>query len=141
MSNNREIISYVAIIIIGIILAQHMNVVVSGSMEPVFYRGDVVVIEKTDFLGIHEINNDDLKIGDIVIYHATWFPEPVIHRIIATGTSTNGTPYYVTKGDNNPIQDPAPVYHDQVIAKVATIGNTPVVIPKVGYITIWIRGL
>jgi signal peptidase I len=141
MSNNREIISYVAIIIIGIILAQHMNVVVSGSMEPVFYRGDVVVIEKTDFLGIHEINADNLKIGDIVIYHATWFPEPVIHRIIATGTSTNGTPFYVTKGDNNPIQDPAPVYHDQVIAKVATIGSTPVVIPKVGYITIWIRGL
>jgi signal peptidase I len=142
MSNNREIISYVAIIIIGVILAQHMNVVVSGSMEPVFYRGDVVVIEQTDFLGqIHEINNDNLKIGDIVIYHATWFPEPVIHRIIATGTSPNGTPYYITKGDNNPIQDPAPVYHDQVIAKVATIGNTPVVIPKVGYITIWIRGL
>ena len=55
MSNTREIISYVAIIVIGIILAQHMNVVVSGSMEPVFYRGDVVVIEKTDFLGINEI--------------------------------------------------------------------------------------
>ncbi len=106
MSNNREIISYVAIIIIGIILAQHMNVVVSGSMEPVFYRGDVVVIEKTDFFGIQEINPADLKIGDIVIYNAIWFPEPVIHRIIATGTATNGSQYYITKGDNNPIQDP-----------------------------------
>ena len=141
MSNSREIISYVAIIVIGIILAQHMNVVVSGSMEPVFYRGDVVVIEKTDFLGINEINPNDLKIGDIVIYRATWFPEPVIHRIIATETDINGTPYYVTKGDNNPVQDPAPVYHDQVMAKVITLGNTPFVIPKVGYITLWIRGL
>lgn len=141
MSDSREIISYVAIIVIGIILAQHMNVVVSGSMEPVFYRGDVVVIEKTDFLGINEINPDDLKIGDIVIYRATWFPEPVIHRIVATGTAINGTPYYVTKGDNNPVQDPVPVYHDQVMAKVVTIGNTPFVIPKVGYITLRIRGL
>ena len=141
MSNNREIISYVAIIIIGIILAQHMNVVVSGSMEPVFYRGDVVVIEKADFLGIHEINPADLKVGDIVIYNAVWFPEPVIHRIIATGTAINGSQYYITKGDNNPIQDPDPVYDNQVVAKVVTIGNTPVVIPKVGYITIWIRGL
>ena len=141
MSNRRELISYVAIIVIGIILAQHMNVVVSGSMEPVFYRGDVVVIEKTDFLGINEINPNDLKIGDIVIYRATWFPEPVIHRIIATETDINGTPYYVTKGDNNPVQDPAPVYHDQVMAKVITLGNTPFVIPKVGYITLWIRGL
>lgn len=110
MSNTREILSYVAIIVIGIILAQHMNVVVSGSMEPVFYRGDVVVIQKTDFLGINEINTSDLKVGDIIIYQATWFPEPVIHRIIATGTAQNGTPYYVTKGDNNPVQDPAPVY-------------------------------
>ena len=95
------------IIIIGIILAQHMNVVVSGSMEPVFYRGDVVVIEKTDFLGIHELNPTDLKVGDIVIYHAIWFPEPVIHRIIAKGTAINGSQYYITKGDNNPIQDPS----------------------------------
>ena len=141
MSNNREIISYVAIIIIGIILAQHMNVVVSGSMEPVFYRGDVVVIEKTDFLGIHEINPTDLKVGDIVIYNAVWFPEPVIHRIIATGTAINGSQYYITKGDNNQIQDPDPVFDNQIVAKVVTIGNTPFVIPKVGYITIWIRGL
>jgi signal peptidase len=141
MSNNREIISYVAIIIIGIILAQHMNVVVSGSMEPVFYRGDVVVIEKADFLGIHEINPADLKVGDIVIYNAVWFPEPVIHRIIATGTAINGSQYYITKGDNNQIQDPDPVFDNQIVAKVVTIGNTPFVIPKVGYITIWIRGL
>jgi signal peptidase len=141
MSDTREILSYVAIIIIGIILAQHMNVVVSGSMEPVFFRGDVVVIEKTDFLGIKEINTDNLQVGDIVIYKATWFPEPVIHRIIATGTAQNGTPYYVTKGDNNPVQDPAPVYHDQVMAKVISFGSTPFVIPKVGYITLWIRGL
>jgi signal peptidase I len=141
MSDTREILSYVAIIVIGIILAQHMNVVVSGSMEPVFYRGDVVVIEKTDFLGINEINADNLQVGDIVIYKATWFPEPVIHRIVATGTAPNGTPYYVTKGDNNPVQDPAPVYHDQIMAKVISFGNNPFVIPKVGYITLWIRGL
>ena len=141
MSDTREIISYVAIIVIVIIIAQHMDVVVSGSMEPVFYRGDIVVVEKTDFIGLNEINPDDLKIGDIVIYNAIWYPDPVIHRIIATGTAINGTPYYVTKGDNNPVQDPAPVYHDQVTAKVISFGNTPFVIPKVGYITLWIRGL
>jgi len=141
MSDTREIICYVAIIVIVIIIAQHMDVVVSGSMEPVFYRGDIVVVEKTDFIGLNEINPDDLKIGDIVIYNAIWYPDPVIHRIIATGTAINGTPYYVTKGDNNPVQDPAPVYHDQVTAKVISFGNTPFVIPKVGYITLWIRGL
>lgn len=141
MSNTKEILSYIAIIIIGIIIAQHMNVVVSGSMEPVFYRGDIVVIEKTDFLGINEINPDNLKIGDIIVYNATWFSEPVIHRIIATNTDSNGTSYYTTKGDNNKVQDPAPVYHNQVLAKVISIGNMPFVIPKIGYLTVWIRGL
>jgi signal peptidase I len=141
MTDTREILSYVAIIIVGIILAQHMNVVVSGSMEPVFYRGDVVVIEKTNFLGINEIKASDLKVGDIVIYQATWFKEPVIHRIVGTGTLQNGTPYFIIKGDNNPVPDPSPVYQDQVMAKVVSFGNTPMVIPKVGYITLWIRGL
>jgi signal peptidase len=140
-STTREIAGYVIIIIIGIILAQHMNVVVSGSMEPTLYRGDVVLIQKANFLGIQEMQTSDLKTGDIVIYKATWYPEPVIHRIISTDKDTSGNTYYTTKGDNNPRQDPAPVYPDQIQAKVITIGNTPLVIPRVGYITLWIRGI
>jgi signal peptidase I len=145
MTDTREILSYVVIIIIGIILAQHLNVVVSGSMEPVFYRGDVVVIQKANFLGIHEINTTDLNVGDIVIYDATWFPEPVIHRIIFKGTTPDGKLYYKTKGDNNPAADPVAVYPQQIQAKVIsfgkTPGETPFIIPKIGYITLWIRGL
>jgi signal peptidase len=140
-SMGREIASYVIIILVGIILAQHLNVVVSGSMEPVFYRGDVVVIEKTNLFGIQEVNPTDLKVGDIVIYNATWFPEPVIHRIISIQTGSDGQTYYVTKGDNNPKPDPSLVSTSQIQAKVVSIGNQPLVIPKIGYITLWIRGL
>lgn len=145
MTDTKEILSYVAIIIVGIILAQHLNVVVSGSMEPVFYRGDVVVIEKTNFLGLQEINTTDLNVGDIVIYDATWYPEPVIHRIIYKGTTSDGRVYYKIKGDNNPTADPVVVYPEQIQAKVISFGpkagETPFVIPKIGYITLWIRGL
>ncbi len=140
-SMGREIASYVIIILVGIILAQHLNVVVSGSMEPVFYRGDVVVIEKSNFIGLHEINPADLKVGDIIIYQANWFPEPVIHRIISVQKGSDGKTYYVTKGDNNPRADPSLVSTDQVQAKVVSLGNQPLVIPKVGYITLWLRGL
>jgi len=140
-SMSREIASYVIIILVGIVLAQHLNVVVSGSMEPVFYRGDVVVIEKTNFLGIQEVNPSDLKVGDIIIYHANWFPEPVIHRIISIQTGSDGQTYYVTKGDNNPKPDPSLVSTSQVHAKVVSLGNQPIIIPKIGYITLWIRGL
>jgi signal peptidase I len=137
----REIAIYIAIIIIGVIAAQHMNVVVSGSMEPVFYRGDIVLVEKANFLGINEFSPEDVKKGDIVIYNANWFPDPVIHRVVGTGTSPNGTKYYVIKGDNNAVPDPAVVYPSQITARVITVGNQPIFIPRVGYITLWIRGL
>ncbi len=140
-SVGHEILSYFVIILVGVLLAQHLNVVVSGSMEPTFYRGDVVVIEQADFIGFHEMDAENLKIGDIVIYDATWFEEPVIHRIISIKQGSDGKTYYVTKGDNNSNADPALVSVDQVKAKVVTVGNQPMVIPKIGYITLWIRGL
>jgi len=139
--NTKEILGYIAILLIGIIAAQHMNVVVSGSMEPIFYRGDIVIVEKTSLFGLQEFNPEQLEKGDIIIYKATWFPEPVIHRIIYVGTNSQGQRYYITKGDNNPSPDPAAVYPNQVLAKVVKIGDNPFFIPKIGYITLWIRGL
>lgn len=148
MSQTTEIIGYVVLIIVAIVLAQHLNVVVSGSMEPVFYRGDVVVVEKVNFLGLNEVNPDNLSVGDIVIYTGTWAtgsPEQIIHRIIVKNTTSDGKLYYITKGDNNPAPDPVVVYPNQIDAKVVSLGSTPganpLVIPRIGYITLWIRGL
>jgi signal peptidase len=141
MIDYREIAIYILIIAVGIIAAQHMNVVVSGSMEPVFYRGDIVLVEKANFLGINEFNPTELQKGEIVIYEASWFPEPIIHRIVGTGTDASGQKYYIIKGDNNPKPDPAVVYPSQIRAKVITISNQPLYIPRIGYVTLWIRGL
>jgi len=133
----KEIATYVVIILVGIILAQHMNVVVSGSMEPVMYRGDIVIIDT---------NPNIINVGDIVVYHATWFNEPVIHRVIKIQNSSEG-PLYTIKGDHNPSPDPYLVKRDQIMSKVVNYpwskspGSAPVIIPKIGYITIWIRGL
>lgn len=136
----REIITYLIIIFVGLIVAQHMNVVVSGSMEPAFYRGDIVIVEKSNMFGIHEFNPDNVQVGDIVVYDAAWFSSPVIHRVINI-THINGTKYFVIKGDNNKVPDPYYVKSDQINERVLTINNNPVVIPKIGYITILIRGL
>lgn len=140
MSKKKEIAIYVLIIIVGLSIAQHMNVVVSGSMEPVLYRGDVVVVEKTDFLGISEFNSDHVQVGDIVVYNAKWFPNPVVHRVI-NETTVNGSKYFVIKGDNNPEPDPYIVSPSQITQHVIKIGDHPFIIPKIGYITIWLKGL
>ena len=86
----KEIAVYIVLIILVLIAAQHLNVVVSGSMEPVMYRGDIVVLEKANLLGLQEFNPADVEVGDIVVYNAAWHDGPVIHRVIEKG-QINGT--------------------------------------------------
>lgn len=136
----KEVASYIVILVIVLIAAQHLNVVVSGSMEPAFYRGDIVLVEKADFLGIHEFNPKDVKIGDVVVYDAAWYNQPVIHRVINI-VDINGTTMYVIKGDNNNAPDPYYVNADQIKEKVVTFGDNLVIIPKIGYLSLWLRGL
>jgi signal peptidase len=140
MVDYKEIASYIIILAIVLILAQHLNVVVSGSMEPVFYRGDIVAVEKGDFLGIHEFDPKSVEVGDIVVYDAAWFDQPVIHRIINI-TEINGTTMYVIKGDNNDRPDPYYVTSDRIKERVITWGDTPIVIPYIGNLSLWLRGL
>ena len=136
----KEIASYVIILIIVLIAAQHLNVVVSGSMEPAFYRGDIVLVEKANFLGINEFDPGNIQVGDVVVYDAAWFDQPVIHRVINI-TDINGTTMYMIKGDNNNAPDPYYVKADQINEKVVTLGDNLIVIPKVGYLSLWLRGL
>lgn len=137
----REILSYALIIIFAVILSSHLSVVVSGSMEPAFYRGDIVSTLNVDTFGIQEFNPyTDVEIGDVVVYDATWYSEPVIHRVIDI-QQINGSNYYIIKGDNNEAKDPEPVSPSQIRSKVIKIGNHLLIIPKLGYITIWVRGL
>ncbi|KZX12537.1 signal peptidase I [Methanobrevibacter curvatus] len=140
MTDKKEIISYIVLIVICFILAMHMNVVVSGSMEPTFYRGDIVIIEKTNFLGFQEFNPEDVEVGDIVVYDASWYNKPVIHRVI-NKTTIEGETYFTIKGDNNPVQDPYPVPVSQIRERVINIENTPLIVPKIGYVSLWLRGL
>ena len=137
----KEVASYAVILIVVLILAQHLNVVVSGSMEPAFYRGDIVAIEKSDLFGIHEFDpGSDVQVGDVVVYDAKWYSQPVIHRVINI-TDVNGTTMYVIKGDNNNAPDPYYVEPSQIQAKVITVGDHLLVIPKIGYLSLWLRGL
>ena len=140
MVDYKEIATYAIILIIVLIAAQHMDVVVSGSMEPAFYRGDIVVVQKADFIGIHEFDPEDVQIGDVVVYDAQWFDQPVIHRIIDI-KDVNGTKMFKIKGDNNNASDPYYVTPSQIKEKVVTWGDNLVVIPKVGYLSLWLRGL
>ena len=95
----------------------------SGSMEPVLYRGDLVVVRAVD--------PSTLQVGDIIIYNRTSDPGevPIVHRIVAI-QEISGELYFTTKGDNNPAPDQGSRTSADIRAKV--IGG----IRYLGFITL-----
>lgn len=88
--------------------------VLSGSMEPEFYPGDMVIIK-------HK-NKTDIEVNDIVTYRDN---DGVIitHRIIEK--TAHG---YITKGDNNNVED------DDIVKPENIIGEVKFSIPRLGYL-------
>lgn len=83
--------------------------IMSGSMEPIFYRGDVVVVEKL------EENYDKLKLYDIIEYRLD--DRIVLHRIVKI-ENKEGKLTFITKGDNNELEDEKAVETSQIVGKV-----------------------
>ena len=99
----------------------------SGSMEPVYYKGDAVVFEK--------IKQEELSLvqaGHIICFeHAGKF---VTHRVVEI-VSEDGTIKYRTKGDNNKDND------DYLVSSEEIIGIVRLRIKSIGWPTIWFQEL
>ena len=83
------------------IIGYRSYTVLSGSMEPTFYPGDIVITK-------HK-NKTDIQVNDIVTYRDN---EGVIitHRIMEE------TPEgYITKGDHNNVEDADIITEDNII--------------------------
>lgn len=113
----------IGVVVGGLVYMYHENVmfwkpyaIVTGSMEPAIKRGDIVLLEKTDF--------GQLKVGDVITYAKG--SVPVTHRIY--NLSSDGVIW--TKGDANANVDPYKIYPDEVI------GRVKYTIPKIGWVLI-----
>lgn len=95
-----------------------LSYVYSDSMEPTISVGDGYVI----------VPADAASPGDIVTFRSDTREEYITHRVVEV---VDGG--YLTKGDNNPSTDQAaghPVVTDEdLVGRVLTVGDTPVVIP------------
>lgn len=86
--------------------------VMTGSMEPAYQVGDIIVIKKT--------NENELQVKDVITFISTdeeLNGQPITHRIIDI-TDENGQKKFETKGDNNQIADETPVTSDRILGKV-----------------------
>ncbi|KAL3637634.1 Signal peptidase complex catalytic subunit S11A [Castilleja foliolosa] len=68
-------------------------VVLSGSMEPGFKRGDILFLH---------MSNDPIRAGEIVVFNIDGREIPIVHRVIKVHERADtGEVDVLTKGDNN----------------------------------------
>lgn len=99
--------------------------IASGSMNPVFDRGSVVIIEQVND---KYDNYNKLKEGKIIAFKAE--KNTVVHRLIRI-VNVGDEIFYYTKGDANKKED------DYLIKKENIIGIVKFTIPYIGYPTVW----
>lgn len=143
MDWKKEIKETVLYVFVGLVLAFVINgglgfaldtskpvmAVVSSSMEPTFYRGDLVVVKGYD--------TEDIRVGDIIVYDNPYRGVPVVHRVIDIKKTENGLMFY-TKGDNqrtNQLSDQTsgiapPIRPSWIRGKVILI------VPKLGWLRV-----
>ncbi|EQC25216.1 signal peptidase I [Saprolegnia diclina VS20] len=104
-------------------------VVLSGSMEPAFQRGDILFLDN---------NKPNLDIGDIVVFKIKDRDIPIVHRVLKVHTrKSDGVDFYLTKGDNNNVDDRGLYAPGQLwLQRGDIVGIARASIPYVGMATI-----
>ncbi|SCU94442.1 LAFA_0F21858g1_1 [Lachancea sp. 'fantastica'] len=107
-------------------------VVLSGSMEPAFQRGDILFLWNRNTLN---------KVGDVVVYEVNGKDIPIVHRVMREHIDEKtGKQLLLTKGDNNAGND-IPLYAKRKVYLQKDrdiVGTVKGYIPQLGYVTIWI---
>ena len=85
----------------------------SNSMDPLLDEGTTIITIKPQ-------NYNEISVGDIIVFKSNFSEYNIVHRIVAIANDKEGN-YFVTKGDNNPSEDPIKVRFEQIVAVVVGI--------------------
>ncbi|XP_004488533.1 uncharacterized protein [Cicer arietinum] len=104
-------------------------VVLSGSMEPGFKRGDILLLHT---------NKDPIRAGDIVVFNINGRDIPIVHRVIEVHERQDTEQIYLlTKGDNNDMDDRVLYnYGQNWLEKKHILGKAIGFVPYAGWATI-----
>ena len=110
------------VLLFAVLIAQlfgiHRYIVVSGSMEPSLYAGDIVFVNSN-------VEFENVKIGDVIIFQ--YEGKNIIHRVVDE-VWIEGEKYLKTKGDNNKSAD------GYLTTKYNFCGVSVCQIPKIGFL-------
>jgi signal peptidase len=102
----------------SLVLGWKSVVITSGSMQPAFNTGDVIVASPP---------KDDLAPGTVVVFQDTQ-GRLITHRI----TAVNDDGSYVTRGDANAQNDSTPLTADKIV------GVGRILVPMIGLPLVWL---
>lgn len=112
----------IIVVLVSGVFKHRMIAVASGSMFPVFDRGDAVIYEK-------EKDFDAYKVGEVIAFQKNGII--VTHRINSIG-EIDGKKVIRTKGDANNAVDNYYVYDDELLGKIKYI------VKYIGFPTVWL---
>ena len=119
--------------------------VASQSMEPVLYKGDLILIEGVkNASDIYVATKDANPPGDIIVFYRG--DERIVHRAVEKILNDDGTYSFTTWGDNNDRPDWTEVQESDVVGrylgKVPWLGHIALFFSdtevKVAFIALWI---
>ena len=79
------------------------------SMRTTFRNGHLLYVRPAE---------NDLKVGDVIIFTEAGKPNPIVHRIISVNPEG-----LITRGDSNNMSDPTPIQMGQVVGKVEMVAD------------------
>ena len=116
------VIAVGAVMIVPKVMGNDIYAVMSGSMEPHYHVGSVVIVDK-------HVAPEDIQVGDPITFRKG-DNAIATHRVIEINEEARE---FKTKGDANEVEDLAPVAFDNVIGKAGMS------VPMVGYIPLYMR--
>lgn len=99
------------------------SVVSSPSMEPIYYRGDIIFTKNIPF--------ENIDIDDIIVFYSPMHKKYIVHQVI----NINEDGSLVTKGVNNQFPD------DEYVYKENYVGRVILKIPKIGSLALEKRNI
>ncbi|KAK4495790.1 hypothetical protein PRZ48_013058 [Zasmidium cellare] len=104
-------------------------VVLSGSMEPAFQRGDLLFLWN---------RGADTQLGEVVVYNVRGKDIPIVHRVVRRFGGGDEPLQLLTKGDNNAADDTELYARGQSFLDRSkdVVGSVVGYVPFVGYVTI-----
>lgn len=116
------VIAVGAVMIVPKVMGNDIYAVMSGSMEPYYHVGSVVIVDK-------HVAPEEIQVGDPITFRKG-DNAIATHRVIEINEDTQE---FKTKGDANEVEDLAPVPFNNVIGKAGMS------VPMVGYIPLYMR--